>query len=84
MTEQNLCLYTLSTCIHCRHAKAFLELHNIKYKLVCADALVPAERKAVMAEVLKYNPRLSFPTLVVDEGKDVIVGFNEEKYQGLI
>ena len=77
-------LYALSTCIHCRHAKEFLELHRLKYELVHADALVAEERKAVMKEVLKYNPRLSFPTLIVNDGEDVIVGFNEEKYQRLI
>jgi glutaredoxin len=29
--------------------------------------------------VKKYNPHRSFPTIVVDEGKHVIIGFDEKE-----
>jgi len=83
MAEHELLLFALSTCIHCKHAKEFLNSHNVKYELVHVDLVRDQEREDVMEEVMKYNPKLSFPTLVVDGGDQVIVGFNEDKYQGL-
>ena len=41
------------------------------------DQLTGDERKAVVEEVKKYNPSVSFPTIVID-GK-VVVGFNQDK-----
>jgi hypothetical protein len=35
------------------------------------------ERESIIAEVSRYNPRLTFPTILI--GEEVIVGFNEEK-----
>ena len=84
MAEHNLLLFALSTCIHCKHAKEFLNSHDVKYDLVHVDLVRDAEREAVMEEVMKFNPKLSFPTLVVDGGQEVIVGFREDKYQELV
>ena len=84
MPEQNLLLFALSTCVHCKHAKEFLNSHNVKYDLVHVDLVRDAEREAVMEEIMKYNPKLSFPTLVVDNGREVIVGFREDRYQELL
>ena len=84
MAEHKLLLFALSTCIHCKHAKEFLNSHNVKYELVHVDLVRDQERESIMEEAMKYNPKLSFPTLVVDGGKEVIVGFNEDKYQELI
>jgi hypothetical protein len=35
------------------------------------------ERKAILADVKKFNPRCSFPTVII--GDDVIVGYKEDK-----
>jgi glutaredoxin-like protein NrdH len=42
---------------------------------VDVDTLTGSEREEVMQEVMILNPRISFPTVVIN-GK-VIVGFNE-------
>lgn len=73
-----LLLYGLSTCIHCRHTREFLEAENIPFDLVYVDNLDGADRDKAVEQVRKYNPRISFPTLVVDGGKEVIVGFQPE------
>ena len=83
MPEHNLLLFALSTCIHCKHAKEFLNTHSIKYDLIHVDLVKDFEQEAVMEEVMKYNPSLSFPTLVVDHGKKVIVGFKQAEYMEL-
>ena len=71
-------LYALSTCIHCRNVKKFLDEKNINYDFVDVDQLSGAERDEVIEQVKKYNPRISFPTTVVDNEK-IIIGLKEDE-----
>ena len=68
--------FGLSYCVHCKHAKAFLDQHNVPYDLVYVDTLDESRQSDVMKEVGKYNPNLSFPTLLI--GDRVIVGFQKD------
>lgn len=70
-------LYALSTCIHCKNAKQYLDDCGIKYDCTFVDKLDGDEKKEVMAEVKKHNPALSFPTIII--GDKVVVGFHKEK-----
>jgi glutaredoxin-like protein NrdH len=71
--------YTLSTCGWCKKTKALLNALSIEYEYVDVDTLSGEERDRVKQEVSKYNPLISFPTLVIDDGKEVIVGFKEDE-----
>lgn len=73
-------LYGLSTCVHCEHAEAFLRKHNLNFRIVQMDLLTDEEREPLLEDLHKFNPRTSFPTLVVNNGEEVIVGFDEEAY----
>ena len=75
----NIKVYALSTCIHCRHAKDFLDKQGVAYDAVFVDKLTGDERTDTIAELKKYNPRASFPTIVFNGGDKVVVGFIEEK-----
>lgn len=77
MTGHKVFLYALSTCGHCRAVKQFLKDNNIPFDSEDVDMLTGDERKKKVEEVKKYNPRTSFPTLVIDDGKTVIVGHKE-------
>ena len=70
-------VYALTTCIHCKNAKAFLDEKHISYECVHVDQLQGDERKNTVEEIKKLNPKVSFPTICV--GKDVIVGFNKDE-----
>ncbi len=70
-------IYTLSTCIHCKKAKAYLQDCQVPFEFVDVDLLSGTEKKSVLDEVKQVNPGLTFPTILV--GEDIIVGFNEEK-----
>lgn len=70
-------LYALSTCIHCRHTIEFLDANNIPYDLTFVDKTEGAERDQVISDIRKYNPRISFPTMVCGDGS-VIVGFQPD------
>lgn len=71
-------LYALSTCIHCKNTKKFLESSNVDFDYIYLDKLSGQEREDVLNEVKKYNSKLSFPTLVIDDSK-VIVGFKKDE-----
>jgi len=70
-------VYALSTCIHCKNAKEYLDQCGVKYDCVHVDLLTGQERKDMIEEVRRHNASVSFPTLVI--GNDVVVGFDKEK-----
>jgi glutaredoxin len=72
-------IYTLSTCGWCKKMKALLKSLDVEYEFVDIDLLYGEEMEKVRGELKKYNSRASCPTLVVDDGKEVIIGFDEEK-----
>jgi len=51
--------------------------NNIDYSFSDVDQLHGEERAAVLDEVKKINPRLSFPTIII--GDHIIVGFKENE-----
>lgn len=77
-------LFALSTCPHCRHTKEFFNANDIEYKFVDVDLLPDDELEEAEAMVLSYNPNDTFPTIVVNDGEEVIVGFQEDKLEELI
>jgi glutaredoxin-like protein NrdH len=77
MTDQNVKLYALSTCIHCRDAKAFLDKCGIDYDCVHVDKLDGEEKRQLIEEIKKTNPGCAFPMLLV--GDKVIIGFRQEE-----
>jgi glutaredoxin len=49
----------------------------IKYDFVDVDLLQGEERAAILEDVKKFNPKCSFPTIVI--GDQVIVGYRENE-----
>jgi glutaredoxin-like protein NrdH len=76
-------LYALSTCIWCRKTRQLLDALKISYSYLYVDLLPIAEQDAVMAEMASYNPRRSFPTIVVD-GVQVVSGFEEARIKEIL
>jgi glutaredoxin-like protein NrdH len=71
-------LYALSTCAWCRRTKKFLDDNDVEYDFVYVDLLEEGEEKDQAMEIVrKWNPRRSFPTVVIDDAKSV-VGFKPE------
>ena len=71
-----LVLYALSTCGWCKKTRMLLEDLGVEYSYIYVDLLEGEERKEIIEQVKKWNPQLSFPTLVINDEK-CIVGFNE-------
>jgi len=77
MKECDVKLFALSTCVHCKSTKEFLNGCGVDYECIDVDKLEGEERQKIIDEVKQFNPRCSFPTIIID-GK-VIVGFREDE-----
>jgi glutaredoxin-like protein NrdH len=77
MSNPEVKVFSLSTCSHCRATKKYLSDCTIKYEFIDVDLLKGDERKAIIEDVKKFNPRCSFPTIII--GDKVIVGFKEKE-----
>ena len=65
-------LYALSTCVHCKMTKQLLSDLGVAYDYLYVDQLSRSEMDEVMKEVEKFNPRGSFPTLVINGTKTIV------------
>lgn len=71
-------LYALSTCGWCKKTKRLLAELGVAYSYVDVDGLGREDRSRIDQEVGRWNPRRSFPTIVVDD-QEAILGFDEDK-----
>ena len=71
-------LYALSTCVWCKKTKKLLEKLGVEYDYIFVDLLEGKDREKAVNEVQKFNPRSSYPTLVIND-KNCIVGYKEDK-----
>ncbi|MDN7024914.1 glutaredoxin family protein [Methanoculleus sp. FWC-SCC1] len=70
-------LYALSTCGWCAKTKQLLTDLGVEFSYLYVDRVDPAEFDQALEEVERWNPRGSFPTLVIND-EHVIVGFQED------
>jgi len=73
-----LVFFALSTCGWCKKTRVLIEDLNADYDYVYVDLLKGEERDEIVEMVKKWNPQVSFPTLVVNDEK-TIVGFKEDE-----
>ncbi len=75
-------LYSLSTCIHCRDTKNYLDQCNIKTDCIDVDKFDMEQRKKLLEEIKRINPECTFPTIVI--GNKVIVGFKKDEIKEIL
>ena len=75
--QKSVKMYTLSTCSHCKATKRFLGECGIEFDFTDVDLLTGEERQAILEEVRNFNPKCSFPTIII--GEKVIVGHKEDE-----
>ncbi len=82
MSQCNIKLYSLSTCIHCKDTKDFLNQCGITYDCIDVDKLDLDQRKKLLEEIRQINPECAFPTLVI--GDKVVVGFKKDEIKEIL
>jgi glutaredoxin-like protein NrdH len=58
-----------------------MENNKVECEKIYVDQLSGAEREKIMKEVEKHNPRRSFPTVVLNDGSKVIIGYKPEEFE---
>jgi glutaredoxin len=71
-------LYALSTCGWCKKTKGLLEELKVEFYYTHVDQLKGEERTEAIEAVKKWNPRCSFPSLIVNDSQ-CIIGYDEAK-----
>lgn len=81
--EHQVKFYGLSTCIWCRKTRQFLEDEGVAFDFVYIDLVEGDERETVKEEIQRWNPHLSFPTIVIDNAQCVI-GFKTDELKQVL
>lgn len=71
-------IYTLSTCVWCKKTKRLLSELGVEYTYIDVDLLEGEEKKKAEEEVRKWNPHVTFPTLVLNNN-ECIIGYKENR-----
>jgi len=82
-SEENILIFTLTTCMWCKKCKRFLDDRNLKYRYIDLDKIERQDKSKIL-DYLKstYNTRISYPFLVCKSGH--VVGYNPNKYEELL
>ena len=81
--EHRVKLYALSTCGWCKKTKRFLDSYNIQYNCSDVDLLEGDEKERIREELARWNPKRSFPTIVIDDN-EVVVGYDENRLKEVL
>jgi len=81
--EHHIQFYGLSTCIWCRRTRQFLENSGVSFDYVYVDLFHGQEREELVAEVRRWNPAASFPTVVIDDDQ-CVVGYKPDQLKEVL
>ena len=73
--RHDIMLFALSTCVWCKKTKRLLNDLDVSYEFIDVDQLSGRDKAEVIEELEKYNPRVTFPTIIIDG--ECIVGYKE-------
>ncbi len=75
-------LYAISTCVWCKKTKRLLDELGAAYDYIDVDTLSQEEKEQTKKEMQAWNPRLSYPTLIINS--EAVVGYKEDKIRKLL
>ncbi len=77
-------LYALSTCVWCKKTRKLLDEIGVEYNLIEVDLIDDIDgKKCVQKEISRWNPDVSFPTIVINN-EECICGYDEEKIKEML
>jgi len=74
-------IYALTTCGWCKRTVKWMEDNNVECDITYVDKLEGSEKENIVEEMKQFNPKSSFPTVVIDDGRSVVVGYRPEKFE---
>ena len=82
--DRDVKVFTISTCGWCKKVKKLLKSLGVEFEYVDIDTVEGEEKKNVKDDLKRYNSKLSCPTLVIDEGDEVIIGYKEDEIKEVL
>ncbi|MFZ7124567.1 MAG: glutaredoxin family protein [Desulfobacterales bacterium] len=79
---QQITLYALQTCGHCKDTKEFLKGRGIPFETIYVDMLAGDERNDAMRDLRRINPSCTFPTVRI--GDQTVVGFKKDEIKAAL
>ena len=70
-------MYGLSTCVCCKKTRQLLTDLGVDFDYIYVDLLSGNEEESAVREVKRFNPSVSFPTVIVNDER-AISGFDEQ------
>ena len=70
-------MYGLSTCVWCKKTRQLLTDLGVDFDYIYVDLLSGNEEENAIKEVKRYNPSVSFPTVIINDER-AILGFDEQ------
>ncbi|KKL45585.1 hypothetical protein LCGC14_2354140 [marine sediment metagenome] len=81
--EENILIFTLSTCQWCKKCKRFLNEKKMKYRYIDVDKIDPKDKATILNHLKStYQSRISYPFFVCESGH--VSGYNPNKYMELL
>ena len=74
----DILIYTLSTCVWCKKTKRLLNDMGVEYYYIDVDLLQGEEKQKVVEEQRRWNPRGSYPTIVIND-RNVITSYDKRE-----
>ncbi len=81
--SKEVMLFTLSTCSWCKKTKALLNNLGLEHSYVDVDLLFGHDQAEAYEAMSKLGNSTSFPTIIINNGEDIIIGFAEDKLKKL-
>ena len=70
-------MYGLSTCVWCKKTRQLLTDLGVDFDYIYVDLLSGNEEESAVREVKRFNPSVSFPTVIINDER-AILGFDEQ------
>jgi len=70
-------MYGLSTCVWCKKTRQLITDLGVDFDYVYVDLLGGDEEEKAIREVKRFNPSVSFPTVVINDERSIL-GFDEQ------
>ena len=81
--NDNIVVFSLSTCMWCKKCKTFLNDRNMKYRYIDVDKIERQDKSKILNYLKStYQERISYPFLVCEKGH--VGGYNPNKYVELL
>ena len=81
--EDNILVFSLSTCMWCKKGKRFLDDLKLKYRYIDVDKIEHQDKSKILDYLRSnFSQRISYPFLICKKGH--VVGYNPNQYEELL